>query len=316
MLAILSITFPIYAAVALGYVTVRRGVFKPEQMPVFGGYVMNIALPALLFNAVASRDVGEVFNLTYMAVFLCGSLATIAIAWLWFSAIGLSPKRRAVAVMGTTCPNSGFIGYPVMLLIFPGLAGQILALNMLVENFVIIPICLALLEAAKDEGEARVGRKIARILLGVLRRPMVIGLLAGLAVSVANIAMPEAVTRLFAMLAASASALALFVIGGSLVGVPFRGHRAAAIQIVLGKLLLHPAMVALAVLAAPVLGLAPLGDDLRVAVILSAAIPMFSIYALFAQEVGHEGMASIAQILATAGAFLTLNALLLLMLQM
>ena len=314
MLAILSITFPIYAAVALGYVTVRRGVFRPEQMPIFGGYVMNIALPALLFNAVASRDVAEVFNLTYMAVFLAGALATIAIAWLWFTATGVSPSRRAVAIMGTTCPNSGYVGYPVMLLTFPALAGQILALNMLVENFVIIPLCLALMEATKGGDEAHVLRKTGRILLGVVRRPMVIALLAGLLVSLSGIALPEAVTRLFSMLAASASALALFVIGGSLVGVAFHGNRAMAVQIVLGKLILHPAMVALAVIAVPLIGFAPLSDELRIAVVISAAIPMFSIYALFAQELGHEGMASIAQITATAGGFITLNALLLILL--
>lgn len=310
MLAILAITFPIYAAVALGYLTVRKGVFRPEHMPVFGGYVMNIALPALLFDAVASRDVGEVFNLTYMVVFLAGALATIAIASVWFTVVGLSPSRRAVAIMGTTCPNSGFIGYPVMLLTFPTLAGQILALNMLVENFVIIPLCLALMEASKKGADAHVLRKVGRILVGVLRRPMVIGLLAGLLVSLSGIALPEALTRLFTMLAASASALALFVIGGSLVGVPIRGNRATAIQIVLGKLFLHPTMVLVALIAAPAIGLAPLDDELRIAVVLSAAIPMFSIYALFAQELGHEGMASIAQITATAAAFVTLNALL------
>lgn len=314
MLAILSITFPIYAVVILGYMTVRKGVFRPDHMPVFGGYVINIALPALLFNAVASRDVGALFNLTYMAVFLAGALATIAIAWLWFTAMGVAPSRRAVAIMGTTCPNSGFIGYPVMLLIFPTLAGQILALNMLVENFVIIPICLAIMEAARDDGEAHVLGKIGRILLGVFRRPMVLALLAGLLVSLSGFALPAAITRLFDMVAASASALALFVIGGALVGVTFRGNRALAVQIVLGKLILHPAMVALALIAAPLVGLAPLDAELRIAVLLSAAIPMFSIYVLFAQEMGHEGMASIAQVTATAGAFITLNALLLMLL--
>ncbi|MCF3592564.1 AEC family transporter [Rhodobacteraceae bacterium LMO-12] len=313
MLAILSITFPIYAAVALGYFMVRKGVFRPEQMPVFGGYVMNVALPALLFNAVASRDVGEVFNLAYMAVFLAGALGTIVVAWVWFSAMGVSPSRRAVAIMGTTCPNSGYVGYPVMLLIFPAFAGQILALNMLVENFVIIPLCLALMEAANGSDEARVLRKIGRILLSVLRRPMVIGLLAGLLVSLSGIAMPEPATRLFSMLAASASALALFVIGGSLVGVAFRGIRAIAVQIVLGKLILHPAMVALAVIVVPIVGFAPLSNEMRLAVVISAAMPMFSIYALFAHESGYEGMASIAQILATAGGFFTLNALLLIL---
>ncbi|UYV36955.1 AEC family transporter [Rhodobacteraceae bacterium D3-12] len=311
MLAILSITFPIYAAVALGYFSVRKGVFKPDHMPVFGGYVMNIALPALLFNAVASRNVSEVFNLTYMAVFLVGGLMTIALAWVWFTAMGYSPSRRAVAIMGTTCPNSGFIGYPVLLLTFPALAGQVLALNMLVENFVLIPICLAMMEATKAGQDGHTLRKIARILAGFFRRPMVIGLIAGLIVSLSGFALPDPVTRFLSMLAASASALALFVIGGSLVGLPFRGNRSVAGQIVLGKLVLHPAMVAVAMVLVSLVGLAPLSHELRIAVIISAAIPMFSIYALFAQELNHEGMASIALITATSAAFITLNLLLL-----
>lgn len=313
MLAILSITFPIYVVIALGYVCVQRGVFRPDHMPVFGGYVMNIALPALLFNAVATRDVSQIFNLTYMAVFLAGALATIAIAFLAFTLTGTAPTRRAVAIMGTTCPNSGFVGYPVMLLTFPSLAGQILALNMLVENFIIIPICLAIMEASKAE-QAHILRKLRNILWGVLKRPMVLSLLAGLAFSLSGLAMPEPATRIFSMLAASASALALFVIGGSLVGVPLKGNWGTSAQIVLGKLLLHPAMVALALLAVPMMGLAPLSPDLAKAVVISAAIPMFSIYALFAQELGHEGMASIAQILATSAAFITLSALLLMLL--
>ena len=105
MLAILSITFPIYAAVVLGYVTVRKGVFRPEHMPVFGAYVMNIALPALLFNAVASHSVNDVFNLTYMAVFLAGALATIAIAWVWFSATTRS-RSLGSAISGCNLINS------------------------------------------------------------------------------------------------------------------------------------------------------------------------------------------------------------------
>ncbi|MDQ2094055.1 AEC family transporter [Rhodalgimonas zhirmunskyi] len=313
MLAILSITFPIYVAMALGWGAVRRGVFKPADMPVLGGYVLNIALPALLFKAVATRDVHEVLDLTYMVVFMAGALATIAIAYAVFTASGVSPTRRAVGVMGTTCPNSGFIGYPVMLLAFPEIAGQVLALNMLVENFVIIPICLALMEAAKG-GEVRLLAKLRNILLGVVKRPMVLALGAGLVVSLIGIEMPAPVLRLFDMLAASASALALFVIGGSLVGVPLRGNWVVSVQVALGKLILHPVMVALALMAAVALGLPPLAPELAAAVVISAAVPMFAIYALFAQELGHEGMASIAQILATTGAFFTLTVVLLILL--
>jgi malonate transporter len=311
MIAVLGITLPLFAAVLLGYFCVRGGLFKPTDMRLFGSFVLNVALPALLFLAVATRDARDVFNITYMAVFATGALLTIAASFIILSLLKTSPSRRAVAVMGTSCPNSGFVGYPLMLLAFPDSAGQILALNMLVENFLIIPLCLVLFELSKERNGTGITRLIGQSALNVLRRPMVIALLLGLAVSLLRVPLPEPVIRTTSLFAASASALALFTIGGALVGLPFRGHRALAALTAAGKLLLHPALAALALSAAMALGLPPLSRELAAAVILSAAIPMFSIYALFAAELGHEGMASIAQVLATGASFLTLSALML-----
>jgi malonate transporter and related proteins len=53
-----------------------------------------------------------------------------------------------------------------------------------------------------------------------------------------------------------------------------------------------------------------LSGDMAVAVILSTAMPMFGIYTLLAQDYGHEGLASLALLGATAGAFFTLSTLL------
>ena len=311
MIAVLGITLPLFAAVLLGYFCVRGGLFKPTDMRLFGSFVLNVALPALLFLAVATRDARDVFNITYMAVFATGALLTIAASFIILTLLKTTPSRRAVAVMGTSCANSGFVGYPLMLLAFPDSAGQILALNMLVENFLIIPLCLVLFELSKERNGTGIIRLIGQIALNVLRRPMVIALLLGLAVSLLRVPLPEPVIRTTSLFAASASALALFTIGGALVGLPFKGHRALAALTAAGKLLLHPALAALALSAAMALGLPPLSRELAAAVILSAAIPMFSIYALFAAELGHEGMASIAQVLATGASFLTLSALML-----
>jgi predicted permease len=307
--AILAITFPIYAAIALGYVVVRMGWFSAGDMRTLGKYVLNIALPALLFNAVASRDLGDVLHPGYMAVFLLGGLATILLAYLWFSMPAPDATRRAVAVMGSACPNSGFIGFPVMLLVFPDIAGVILALNFLVENVILIPICLILMDLSRGKAQTSVTRQILTILWGVAKRPMVIGLALGILVSLSGIALPDPATRLFKMLAASASALSLVVIGGSLVGLPTKGNRALALQISAGKLLLHPAMVALALVALAAVGVT-LPADMAVAVVLSAAMPMFGIYSVLAQEHGLEGLASIAMLVATSAAFVTLSAFL------
>ena len=310
MSQILTITFPIYGAIAIGYLVVAKGWFSGGDMRMLGKYVLNIALPALLFNAVASRDIAEVFHPGYMLVFLLGGLATIAVAWVWFTATGMDKARRAVAIMGSASPNSGFIGYPVMLLAFPDLAGLILALNMLVENFVLIPICLILMELAKPGPSRPAIRTITLAMLSVLKRPMVLGLLAGLLVSLAHIPVPQMADRLFGMLAASAAGLSLIVVGGSMVGLKLTGNQARALQVAFGKLLLHPALMALAALGLPLLGLAVLPPDLYVAVILSAAMPMFGIYAVLAQELGLEGAASVAMLGTTVLGFFSLSGLL------
>ncbi len=304
---ILGITFPIYAAVIIGYVVVRIGWFKAADMRVLGQYVLNVALPALLFNAVAGRDLGEVLRPGYLLVMAVGGLVTIGVAWMWFSATAPDKPRRALAVMGASCPNSGFVGYPVLLLVLPDLAGVVLALNLLVENVLIIPICLILMDLAAGRVGVSPLRLMRDVLLGLLKRPMVIGLLLGLAVSALGVAIPAPVSRMMGMLAASAAALSLIVIGGSLVGLPMKGNKTLATQIAAAKLLLHPAVVAVAALALPVLGFVSLSNEMRSAAILSAAMPMFGIYTVLAQERGLGGVASIAMLAATAAAFFTLS---------
>jgi malonate transporter and related proteins len=308
--AILIITFPIFALIGVGYGAVRMGLFASSDMKVLGKYVLTIALPALLFNAVASRDLNDVLNLGYIAVFAVGGLLTVAVAFAWFTLQGTGPARRAIATMGAACPNSGFVGYPVMLLVFPDLAGVVLALNMVVENFLLIPLCLMLLEASRDRQGKSLLRIAGRIILNVLRRPMVIGLILGLVVMLLGLQVPQMVTRLMDVLAASSSALALFVIGGSLVGLPVIGQRALAVQIMAAKLLLHPGITAVVLVCLPLIGLPVLSGDMATAVILSTAMPMFGIYTLLAQDYGHEGIASLALLGATVGAFFTLSALL------
>ncbi len=310
MAEVLGIVFPIFAAAALGFGLVRFAVFSPADMRVMGRYVLHIALPALLCGAIARRDMAEVLNPGYLWVFALGGLATIAVTYALVWAQGVGPARRGVAAMGASCPNSGYVGFPVMLLVFPDLAGVILALNFVVENFLLIPLCLLLMDLSRP----RAGRSILRVMGGVfwglLKRPMVMGLLAGFAISLSGLALPAPVLRTLDMLAASSSALALVVIGGSLAGLSVQGDKWLGSQIALAKLVLHPALVAGALVVAPMLGLPVPDGALATAVVLSAAMPMFGIYPILAQEYGHQGLASLALLLATVGAAISLSFLL------
>ena len=66
MLDILAITGPIYITILIGYLTTRQGIFAKSDMRVFGKYVINLALPALLFNALSQRQIGEILNTSYV----------------------------------------------------------------------------------------------------------------------------------------------------------------------------------------------------------------------------------------------------------
>lgn len=96
--------------------------------------------------------------------------------------------------MAMTCPNSGFIGYPVLLLALPSVAGVVLGLNMLVENLVTIPLVLALAE--RGAGSRGSWLQQVRETAGrLIRNPMVVGILLGLLVSIFGVSLPAVLTR-------------------------------------------------------------------------------------------------------------------------
>ncbi len=62
MLAILAIVAPIYIVILIGFAMTRSGLFAKADMRVFGKFVINLALPVLLFRALSQRQLGDVLN--------------------------------------------------------------------------------------------------------------------------------------------------------------------------------------------------------------------------------------------------------------
>jgi malonate transporter len=312
VLDILAITGPIYLVAAIGYLCTRAGLFERADMRVFGKYVVNLALPALLFNALSQRSVAEVLNPVFIAAYAIGSIAVNLVGVFWARRIAGKPLSAAAIIgMGMSCPNSGFIGFPVAAqLLGPANAGIALALAMVVENFLTIPFSWAL--ADSDVGRAGAGQSrgqrvrtaLLQSLRGVVRNPMIWGLALGFVFSLFGWRLPQPLARTVNLFAVATASLALFVIGGSLVGVHLRGYAREMVAIAVGKLVLHPLFVLAAVLLLP-----PMQRDLQVAVVLMAAVPTVGIYPILAQRHGQDTMAAAAQVGTTVASFFTLTGL-------
>lgn len=304
MLQILSITTPIFILIGLGFLSARGGLISREQVRGMGAVVINFALPALVLKAVSENPIGEVFNWQYLTAYGLGSLTVFCLGLLASRTLRREPlDSSAIAALGMANSNSGFVGYPIVAMTLGATAAIGLALNMVVENLLIIPLALALAEAGRQEGSAL---GVARETLKRLARsPLIIAMAIGLPLAMLELRLPAVPARVVEMLATASAPLALFVIGGSLYGLRLSGMQGEIGMIAFGKLILHPLAVLL------IFSLLPDVDPaLMAAGVLFASAPMLSIYPILGQRFGVDGRCAAALLLTTVASFVTISTLL------
>jgi predicted permease len=306
---VLAVTAPVYLLILAGYAATRFGLFAKPDLRVLGKFVLNLALPALLFNALAQRPLREVAHPAFLLAYLTGSVIVIAAGYAWWRrARGLPRSAAGIHAMGMGCANTAFVGNSILVLMLPDLAGLVLALCLLVENGVLFPLVLVLAE--RGRGSATGVAALRTALVGMARNPLSIALAAGLAAAATGWTLPAPLAHATRLLALSTSAVSLFVIGGTLVGLHVGRWGRTVAPVAVAKLVVHPLLVALAVLALPLLGVPSPDPVLRWVVVLMAAMPMVGVYPILAQAYGEEEMASAAMLVTTTASFATLSILL------
>ncbi len=309
MLDILAITGPIYLTILIGAAAVGFGLFQKTDMAIFGKFVLNLALPCLMFTALSQRNIQEIINMTYLVSYAVGTLVIIGLGLLWAQRFAqLTPVASIYTAMGMSCPNSGFVGFPILLLTLPAVAPTAFALNLMIENLLIIPLLLLMAESAAHTGADRrqIVRQLARRLV---TNPLILAIIAGGIAAIFHLRLPQAMSHTITLFAQASIAVSLMVIGGTLVGLRLRGMGWQVAPIVFGKLIAQPLAVFTMFWIFQFLGVAHIPNELKQACILLAAMPSMSIYPILAQRHGQEGVSAAALLAATLGSFVTLNVL-------
>ena len=307
MFQVLSITGVIYLMVALGYLAVKTKIFAPGDMRVFGTYVITFALPALIFRGMVGKPLTEILHADYMLIYLIAGVASFFTGFAISRFSGEATTAAAIRGMGWACPNSGYFGYPIMLMAMPTIAPLALTMNMTVENLVLVP--LGLICAEIGAGGASGWRLARQVALRIMRNPIVLGIVAGLLAASTGLEPPPVAAKVIDLIAQSAAAISLLVVGGALASLTAADRDARVIPVVLGKLFVHPLYAGLAVWGAAALG-TPIGDPvLGKALILTAAMPALGIYPIVAQRFGYQNQAAMALLAMTAFSFPTVTLL-------
>lgn len=302
MLNVLSIVAPIFIAIAIGFGLAKTGTLPKESIRGLGIFVLHVALPALIVKALVRSPLAELIDLRYLAAYGLGSAIAFSLAF----ALARFGQRRnlqtsALAALGSSMSNSGFIGYPLAALVIgpPAIIG--LALCMLVENLLIMPAALAMAEAGTQAG-ARLSTTLKASAMGLASNPIMIAILIGALLSAFRIELPAPLLKTVDLFATASAPVALFAIGASMVGLQVRGLGGDARQIVIGKLLVHPLTV---YLGFKLVG--PIDPALKSIGIIMAGMPMVSIYPLLGQRYGLGDMCAAALLISTMLSVLTIT---------
>lgn len=309
MLAIVSITTPIFLLIALGYAAVRWRILPHEGIPSLGRFVLYLAMPGLIIHTLSSMEIGEIIDINFILSYGLGSLLMLGLALLIsFKLFKDEPVLASLKAMGVSMSNTPYFGFPVLLQVIGSTAGQAFSMALLVETLIIIPLCMALLEFNNSRSsDMPLGRILIRLHKRMLRNPLLIAIVIGILISALDINLPDPINITLEMLGRSSATIALFVIGASLVGSPLKGELGSITPILIGKLILHPLMVMLLIWLLP-----PFDPQLQLAAILLAAMPMMSIYPIFGSQYGYRNFTASTLMLTTICAFFSISALLML----
>src|SRR5690606_39346815 len=120
------------------------------------------------------------------------------------------------------------------------------AMTVMVGRMLMIPLAMARADAGGKQAERHLLLRLGVTLKRRARSPLLIAITLGLLLAVFQIPLPGVALEVVDMLAMAAAPVALFAVGGNLQGLRPKGMLADAGIITFGKLVLHPALTALA----------------------------------------------------------------------
>ncbi|MFV2144309.1 AEC family transporter [Isoptericola sp. G70] len=251
--------------IAAGYVAGRLRLGGPEAGTTLNRIGFFVASPALLFTVVADADLGALLGAPLLVQAIAGASAAavfVAVNLLW---LRLRVPEATIGALGAGYVNAGNIGLPVALYVLGDATAVVPVIGL--QLLIVSPLVLLLLDSSTSENRVSLGFVLSQ----PVRNPIILGALAGGAVSLTGARVPDVVFAPLEILGGAAIPMILLAFGMSLHGSrPLRGQegRAAVVVAAALKAVVMPAVAF--VVARYGFGL---DDDAVVSAVTLAALP-------------------------------------------
>lgn len=244
MQALIDVILPVFMVVGFGYALVWGKFLTDGAADTLMRFAQQVAVPCLLFNALAHIDFDTGFDPRLLISFYTGALVCFILGLLGARYLFARPWQDCVAIgFCALFSNSVLLGLAV--------TEQAFGPDALVGNFAIIaihsPFCYGVGIAAMEFVRAReAGASMVRLPVTVLKamfsNVLIIAIVLGLMVNLSGLAIPGTLQDALDMMVRAALPTALFALGGILVRYRPEGDMKVILMVCGLALIVHPAI--------------------------------------------------------------------------
>lgn len=295
----LNATIPIFFLMVLGACFRKAGIMEGDFVDRVNQFVFKVALPVLLFEDLSNSDFLKVWDTRFVLFCFVSTLGGILLAVLL--SMGLKDRRlRGEFIQASYRSSAALLGIAFIKNIYgdAGMAPLMIIGSVPLYNVMAVVI----LSFTNPEGAVLDRRMLGKTAAGILKNPIILGILSGMAWSLMGLKQPQIMEKTVSSLAGVATPLGLMAMGASFdLRQASQGVRAAlgasAIKLVLLSASFLPAAVYMGFRQ----------QQLVAILVMLGSATTVSCFVM-ARNMGHEGvLSSSAVAITTCGSAFTLT---------
>ncbi len=208
-----SIAMPIFLVMCIGYILKRKGFIDDNFIKTSSKVIFNIALPIKIFHDVLTTSLHQHLDVQFIAFIIIGTILSVIAAWgLGLIVTNKEKSQLGAFIQGCFRGNFLYVGLSLM----ENITGSIglkapLAIIFYVPLYNILAVIILTLTNVNKSEKIN----IKNILMSIVKNPLIIATLLGVAVSYIDINLPVVAFRTMGYFREVVTPLALLTIGAS-----------------------------------------------------------------------------------------------------
>ena len=238
----LNATFPIFLVMLLGYILKNVHMLAEDFVTTANTLNFKVTLPVLLFLDISTANIRDVWDGSY--VLFCSGVTTLCFFTIWGLSKLLIKKKELIGafVQASFRSSAAVLGIAFIQNMYGSSGMAPLMIVGTVPLYNIYSVLVLTFEARRDDEEIDTSRLTSAI-KNIITNPIILGILAGLVVSVSGITFPVMVNKTLSSIASLATPLALIALGAGFEGKGALSKIKPTMVASFIKLLLQPAII-------------------------------------------------------------------------